>query len=90
MTKFVLALYLCSTLSGQCPTSTFPGYSFDTHSACVEYGYRVAHSTFKALTEYEEFSPERIEKQRLAVRFECKAIVVPKPIVPPEKPEIGT
>ena len=90
MTKFVLALYLCSTLSGQCPTSTYPGYSFDTHSACVEYGYRAAYGTFKNLEKYEEFTPAYIENNRIAVRFECQAIEVPKPIVPPEKPELDS
>jgi|TARA_R100000479_G_scaffold136713_1_gene73312 hypothetical protein len=90
MSKFVLILYLCSTISNQCPTQTLPGYSFDTHASCVEYGYRAAHSTFKALTDYEEFSPERVEKQRLAVKFECKEVKLPKPIVPLKKPDIGT
>ncbi len=89
MTKFALILYMCSQLSGQCPSSHYPGYSFDTHTACVEYGYRAAYGTFRNLEMHEEFTPEYIENSRIAVRFECKAIEV-KEIVPPQKPKIPT
>jgi hypothetical protein len=87
MTKFVLVLYLCSQLSGQCPSSHYPGYSFDTHTACVEYGYRAAYGTFNQLEKHEEFSKEYIENSRIAVRFECKAVEVKKEITPPLKPK---
>ena len=49
MTKFVLILYMCSQLSGQCPSHHYPGVSFETHTECVEYGYRAAYGTFKNL-----------------------------------------
>ena len=87
MTKFVLVLYLCSQLSGQCPSSHYPGYSFDTHAACVEYGYRAAYATFNQLEKHEEFSKEYIENSRIAVRFECQAIEVKKEIKPQPKPK---
>ena len=92
MTKFVLILYMCSQLSGQCPSSAIPGYQFETHTACVEYGYRAAYSTFQNLekNEPDTFTKEFIENSRIAVRFECKAIEVPKEIVPPKKPKVTT
>jgi hypothetical protein len=63
------------------------GYSFESHSACVEYGYRVAHGTFKTLGETEEMTQEYIENSRIIVRFDCRAVEVPKQIVPPPKPK---
>ena len=90
MTKFILVLYMCSMLSGQCPSSHIPGYSFKTHSECVEYGYRVAHGTFKNLSKDEEMSPEYIEESKIVIRFECRAVEVPKPVIPKPKPKVTT
>tara|TARA_R100001015_G_C4551933_1_gene113611 strand:- start:71 stop:349 length:279 start_codon:yes stop_codon:yes gene_type:complete len=83
MTKFVLILYLCSQLSGQCPSHHYPGVSFETHTACVEYGYRAAYGTFNQLEKVEDFTKEYIENSRIAVRFECRAVEVKPEIVPP-------
>ena len=77
-------------LSNNCPSSHFPGYSFNSHSECVEYGYRLAYGTFKNLEEMEEMEKEYIENSRIVVKFECRAVEVPKPIVPPKKPKITT
>ena len=90
MTKFVIVLYMCSMLSNNCPSSHFPGYSFNSHSECVEYGYRLAYGTFKNLEEMEEMEKEYIENSRIVVKFECRPIDVPKPIVPPAKPKLTT
>ena len=90
MTKYLLIMYMCSMLSGQCPSSHITGYSFDTHAACVEYGYRVAHGTFKTLEETQEMEQEYIENSRIVVRFDCKPVNVPKKVVPPPKPKIST
>ena len=78
MTKFILVLYMCSVVSNNCPNSHIPGYSFTTHSACVEYGYRLAYSTFKALEETEKMTKEFVENNKIVVKFECKEVVVPK------------
>tara|TARA_R100000278_G_scaffold33_1_gene45 strand:- start:414 stop:584 length:171 start_codon:yes stop_codon:yes gene_type:complete len=56
----------------------------------VEYGYRVAHGTFKTLEETQEMEKEYIENSRIVVRFDCKAVNVPKEIVPPPKPKVST
>ncbi len=78
---------MCSMLSNNCPSSHYPGYQFETHTSCVEYGYRLAYGTFKNLEEMEEFEQEYIENSKIVVKFECKEINVPKPIVPPAKPK---
>ena len=92
MTKFVLVLYMCSVLGGNCPSSHYPGYSFNSHVECVEYGYRVAYGTFKNLEEMEEMEREYIENSKIVVKFECKEIQVPeeKIIAPPKKPKLST
>tara|TARA_R100000426_G_C4807240_1_gene105031 strand:- start:733 stop:969 length:237 start_codon:yes stop_codon:yes gene_type:complete len=74
-------------LSNNCPSSHYPGYQFETHTSCVEYGYRLAYGTFKNLEEMEEFEQEYIENSKIVVKFGCKEINVPKPIVPPAKPK---
>ena len=78
---------MCSMLSNNCPSSHYPGYQFETHTACVEYGYRVAYGTFKNLEEMEALEKEYIENSKIVVKFECKEINLPKPIVPPAKPK---
>jgi len=74
MTKFVLVLYMCSVLGNNCPNSHIPGYSFTTHTACVEYGYRLAYSTFRALEENEEMTKEYVENSKIVVKFECREV----------------
>ena len=77
-------------VTNHCPSNHIPGFSFDSHTACVEYGYRVAHGTFKSLEDTEEWDKNYIENNKIVVRFECRAVEVPKPIVPPKKPKITT
>ena len=72
--KFILILYMCSTITGQCPSSTLPGYQFTNHYDCVAYGYRVAHNTFINLKELEEFERDYIEQNKIVVKFECKEL----------------
>ena len=44
---------MCSMINNQCPNHHIPGFTFTSHYDCVEYGYRVAHGTFKSLEEIE-------------------------------------
>jgi hypothetical protein len=90
MTKFVLVLYLCSTITGQCPSSSIPGWTFSNHYDCVRGGYKVAHNSFMALETLEEIDREQVEIEKLVVKFECKAVEMPKEIVPKKKPKIAT
>ena len=72
--KYVLVLYMCSMLSGKCPSSTFAGYQFTNHYDCVNAGYGVAQQTFRSLEELEEFERDYIEREKIAIRFECKQL----------------
>ena len=71
-------------VTGKCPSNHIPGFTFTSHIDCVQNGYRVAHNTFKALEELEEFD------NKIVVKFECQQIKVPEPIMPRQKPKIST
>jgi hypothetical protein len=72
--KFILILYMCSTITGQCPSSTVAGYQFNNHYDCVAAGYRIAHNTFINLKELEEYEKDYIEQNKIVVKFECKEL----------------
>ena len=65
---------MCSMATGECPSSTIAGYQFTNHYDCVNAGYGVAQQTFQNLKELEDFEQEYIEKQKLAIRFECREV----------------
>ena len=77
-------------VTGKCPSNHIPGFTFTSHIDCVQNGYRVAHNTFKALEELEEFVSEYVENNKIVVKFECQQIKVPEPIMPRQKPKIST
>jgi len=70
--KFYLVIYLCSIISGQCPSNSITALSYGSHYDCVVDGYRVAHNTFKNLEETEEFDRDEIEREKYVIKFECK------------------
>lgn len=72
--KYVLVLYMCSMLSGNCPTSTFAGYSFTSHYDCVNAGYAVAQATFRDLEHIAEYNRDYIEQSKIVVKFECREV----------------
>ena len=72
--KYILILYMCSMATGECPSSTIAGYQFTNHYDCVNAGYGVAQKTFRSLEELEEFERDYIEKEKIAIKFECKLI----------------
>ena len=60
--------------TGHCPSSTVAGYQFTNHYDCVNAGYGVAQQTFRSLEELEEFERDYIEREKIAIRFECKQL----------------
>ena len=72
--KYILILYMCTMSTGQCPSSHVPGYQFNTHYDCVNAGYGLAQKTFQNLQELEEFEREYMEREKIAVKFECKLV----------------
>ena len=65
---------MCSMATGHCPSSTVAGYQFTNHYDCVNAGYGVAQKTFVELKELEEFERQYIEKNKIAIKFECKPL----------------
>ena len=76
MTKFLLVLHMCSMITGECPSSHYAGFQFNTHYDCVNAGYSVAQSTFRNLKELEEWDREYLEQSKIVVKFECKELKV--------------
>lgn len=74
--KYLLILYMCSLTTGQCPSSHYAGYQFNSHYDCVVAGYGLAQQTFKNLYKIAEFDKEYIEREKIVVKFECKGIKV--------------
>jgi hypothetical protein len=66
--KFILILYVCSLVNGQCPGSSYLPYEFNNHLNCALAGYVYSH---KALV---ELDPEIVNKEKLVVKFECKQL----------------
>ena len=79
MTKFVLILYICSTLTGTCNNGQIPGLEYDNHYDCALAGYKFASATLK------DMDKELVNTHRAAVKFECKAVTI---IIPKEKPQV--
>ena len=74
--KYLLVLYMCSLTSGQCPSSHYAGYQFESHYDCVVAGYGIAQQTFKNLEKMEEFEREYMENNKIVIKFDCKGIKV--------------
>ena len=72
--KFVLILYMCSMVTGQCPSSSISGYQFDNYYSCVDAGYAVAQQTFRNLPAIEEYTLDHINKNKIVIKFECRAV----------------
>tara|TARA_S200002703_G_scaffold88524_1_gene76436 strand:- start:3 stop:239 length:237 start_codon:yes stop_codon:yes gene_type:complete len=74
--KYLLVLYMCSMVNGQCPSHTYAGYQFNNHYDCVMGGYAVAQKTFKQLEENLEWDKEYINENKIVIKFECRGIKV--------------
>ena len=72
--KYILILYMCSMVTGQCPTSTISGWQFDNYVDCVDSGYGVSQKTFRSLEVIEEWDREYLEQSKIVVKFECKEV----------------
>ena len=66
--KFVLILYICSMTSGQCPGSSYMPYEFNSHLDCALAGYQLSYKNLK------EFDKDLVNKERLAIKFECRQV----------------
>jgi MFS-type transporter involved in bile tolerance (Atg22 family) len=69
--KFVLLLHVCSFLNSATPICTATHVvplEFNSYKDCILQGYKSSHNTLK------ELYGEKIEEEKLAIKFECKQI----------------
>jgi len=92
MTKFMLVLHLCSVVAMKCTDATYTGLMFDDHYTCALGGYRMGYETFKRLEKDDYYGIDRINKEKIAIKFECLEMESPneKILIPPKKPKITT
>ena len=71
--KYVLILYVCSFMDINNPSCTethVVPLQFDNYKECILQGYKSAHNTLK------ETLGDRIENEKLAIKFNCQAVEV--------------
>ena len=67
--KYVLILYVCSFLENPiCNESHVVPLEFNNYTDCILQGYKSSHNTLK------ELYGERIEDEKLAIKFICKEL----------------
>ena len=69
--KFILLLHVCSFLNSTSPICTVTHVvplEFNSYKNCILQGYKSSHNTLK------ELYGERIEEEKLAIKFDCKEI----------------
>ena len=72
--KFILILHLCSVITGKCTESSIPGLMFTSHYDCALGGYKMAHKMFKMLKDDDYYGLDRINEEKIAIKFECKEL----------------
>ena len=68
--KYIIILYLCSFVNVEptCYSEKIVGLEFDNYTDCILDGYKQSHNHLASLDR------EKIEEQKLAIRFQCKEI----------------
>jgi len=68
--KYVIILYLCSFVNVQptCYSEKVVALEFDNYYDCILQGYKQSYNHLASLDK------EKIIKQKLAIRFQCKEI----------------
>ena len=71
--KYVLILYVCSYINTgypNCNESHIVPLEFNNYKECILQGYKSSHNTLKTLY------GERIEEEKLAIKFYCQKVKV--------------
>ena len=66
MTKFILFMYVCSSIAQQCIQGDSPKQYFNSYRDCAVYGYEFS---IKVLNNMEEID---VNRYRTTVLFECR------------------
>ena len=89
--KWILTLYVCSILSGECvtPKPEFFEYKkeYGTHYGCVRAGLG---DSFELMFDGKSFTASQIEEYKLYPKFSClpEEIKEENVIIPPKKPQV--
>ena len=71
--KYILMLHVCSFLNNATPVCTATHVvplEFSSYKDCILQGYKSSHNTLK------ELYGDRIEEEKLAIKFDCKEITI--------------
>ena len=71
--KYILILYVCSFTNinnPYCSETHVVPLEFNNYEECILQGYKSAHNTLK------ELYGDRIENEKLAIKFNCQAVEV--------------
>ena len=68
--KYVIILYLCSFVNVQptCYSEKIVALEFNNYHDCILEGYKQSY------THLSSFNKDKINKEKLAIRFQCKEI----------------
>ncbi len=72
--KYLLILYICSVLDGQCANTIVTNFEFNSHYDCVKEGYRQSHNQFVKLKDLENSGTLDIERDKIVIEFQCKVV----------------
>ena len=72
--KFILVLHLCSVITGKCMESSITGMMFKSHYDCAIGGYSMALHTFKHLKNDDYYGIDRINEDKIAIKFDCREL----------------
>ena len=89
--KWILTLYVCSVISGDCVTPRQEHFSYQTeygtHYGCVRAGLG---DSFKLMFDGKSFTASQIEEYKLYPKFSCipEEVKEENVIIPPKKPQV--
>ncbi len=69
--KYILILHVCSFINYGMPVCTethLLPLKFNSYKDCILQGYKSSHNTL------EELYGDRVEEEKLAIKFECKEV----------------
>ena len=66
MTKFVLFMWMCSSVAQQCIPGVLPQTVFDTYKECAVFGYDYSSKVLNNM------SVEDMEKYRTSIILQCR------------------
>ncbi len=71
MTKFILMLYVCTSVTGnlKCTQDAVMPFEYDEYSTCVLYGYVHARNHLM-----QNYTVDEVNMDKVAIRFECKEL----------------